>query len=55
MTVFEEENKDKRSRPNRELIIYSLLSHTFKFKEAFTTEVMKAYPFSMFFIKMDYR
>jgi len=26
MTVFEEENKGKRSRPNREVIIYSLLS-----------------------------
>jgi len=25
MTVFEEENKGKRSRPNREVIIYSLL------------------------------
>ena len=27
MTVFEEENKGKRSRPNREVIIYSLLSN----------------------------
>ena len=26
MTVFEEENKGKRSRPNREVIIYSLLN-----------------------------
>ena len=25
MTVFKEENKDKRIRPNREIIIYSLL------------------------------
>ena len=25
MTVFKEENKGKRSRPNREVIIYSLL------------------------------
>jgi len=26
MTIFKEENKGKRIRPNREIIIYSLLS-----------------------------
>jgi len=30
MTVFKEENKGKRIRPNREVIIYSLLNSTLR-------------------------